>query len=462
MMKRLILKTGIIIYLLLGIWLNSNAQLQDDGCGTKDASEAELEALPWYGNNQYLYDILDSSGYYNYNYGFDKVMYRVPVKIWVFRENAKSGTTEAEVRLMMQNLNLYNVTNNTGIIYYLREVKFVNSKRLAQMGYNFDVTSVSLFRHTKGCVNVYVSDKLIKWKPFRANQYMRGLYHGVTKSVFICQPLNNTSLAHEIAHYFGLFHPHNNFKGNKCKQEAVSRTRKFDGCFGKKGLICETSGDGLCDTPAEPVLEGVTDTSCRYFGRQKDLWGDTYQPETHNIMSYPTNLRCRTKFTAGQVGVMLHYAKKLSPCGWNANCFAKGKGHKRQYNFDEFEPNNTKTMASEIFMNLPQKHTFHKTYVSSSKDLDNDVDWLKFEVKPLKSGKLEIFTSAGGFANPDTEIALYDAADRQIAADDNSGGAFFSKISVIDIPKGWYFIKITKKAKIANPDIGDYTITIKK
>ncbi|MFC0184611.1 3-coathanger stack domain-containing protein [Pseudarcicella hirudinis] len=69
------------------------------------------------------------------------------------------------------------------------------------------------------------------------------------------------------------------------------------------GANCSTTGDLLCDTPADPFgLPGTPaafGVDCSYSGTLRDANGDLYHPPTDNIMSYyyPD---CLTNLTMGQ------------------------------------------------------------------------------------------------------------------------------------------------------------------
>jgi hypothetical protein len=91
-----------------------------------------------------------------------------------------------------------------------------------------------------------------------------------------------TTLPHEIGHVLGLLHTHES--GN----ELVD------------GSNCQTAGDLVCDTPADPILRySNVDSSCRYYGNARDVNGQLYRPDTKNIMSY-SRKECRTALTPGQ------------------------------------------------------------------------------------------------------------------------------------------------------------------
>lgn len=102
---------------------------------------------------------------------------------------------------------------------------------------------------------------------------------------------NGSTLLHEIGHYFSLAHTHATNGGG----ELVN------------GSNCTTSGDNLCDTPADPGLSTLTVSSaCAYTGTQTDANNQAYTPNVKNIMSY-SRKSCRTEFSAGQYARMQTY-----------------------------------------------------------------------------------------------------------------------------------------------------------
>jgi len=101
---------------------------------------------------------------------------------------------------------------------------------------------------------------------------------------------NGSTLAHEIGHFFGLFHTHETFLG----QEFVD------------GSNCESAGDNVCDTPADPDLSQIRLNGCTYEGTLKDPKGAAYSPSPANIMSYAPG-SCRKRFSQGQSDRMNFY-----------------------------------------------------------------------------------------------------------------------------------------------------------
>ena len=91
---------------------------------------------------------------------------------------------------------------------------------------------------------------------------------------------NTSSFPHELGHFFDLFHTHETDFG----AELVD------------GSNCSTAGDKLCDTPADPTLDPGTNVTafpgCTYNGSETDANGDSYSPDTHQMMSY-SDKNCR-------------------------------------------------------------------------------------------------------------------------------------------------------------------------
>lgn len=517
-----------IVILLLNLpSLNAQVLLEEDDY---DVSSRKLEKQPWYGNNAYLYNFMANCGYFEEKEGYEKALYRIPVKFWVYcRKDGTGNATPEEIKQYINDLNSLNILNNTGFFYYLSEIKYVRRPCHIKMGYYFEAFTLTMIRHTAGCINVHVANKFVKTKLFKPNTGVRGTYNSITKSVYLKRENTTSSLSHELGHYFGLAHTHQDWNKGKKKQEAVSRTREFEGGL-KKGLICEKNGDGICDTPAEPNLKYYTNKDCVYYGDAKymfsnltikrllsdslpediadtlssmtyipyyelgefekavqnliskedyenyrekilkratrtifqmDNWGDLYKPHTNNIMSYARNRECRDNFTLGQIAVMLHTAKKKDVKGWDAKYFKEGTTYKHQYYFDAYEPDNIMSMAGEIKPGQTQKHTFNKLYKNKRKDIDEDIDWLKLNVE--KEGEfIEIRTGKGDFKEADTELFLYDESGNLISSDNNGSNGNFSKIKVSGLKQGIYYIKVQKLNFIPNPDIADYSITVKE
>lgn len=99
---------------------------------------------------------------------------------------------------------------------------------------------------------------------------------------------NGSTLIHEIGHFYGLFHTHETAFG----QEYVD------------GSNCDTAGDLLCDTAADPNLSrpGLLN-NCTYVGQIRDSQGAPYAPPVANFMSYAPPF-CQREFSLEQRAIM--------------------------------------------------------------------------------------------------------------------------------------------------------------
>lgn len=97
--------------------------------------------------------------------------------------------------------------------------------------------------------------------------------------------------SHEMGHFFGLYHTFETELGLELAD----------------GSNCESAGDLVCDTNADPDEDGNADDEdlCNYTGPiTQDSNGDWYVPPTDNFMSYYPG-ECTCRFTIGQYNRMV-------------------------------------------------------------------------------------------------------------------------------------------------------------
>jgi len=119
---------------------------------------------------------------------------------------------------------------------------------------------------------------------------------GGPDAIFLTRHSGINTLIHEMGHFFGLFHTFQN------GDEYVSRDSTW--------ANCETAGDGLCDTEADPLNSFIDETiysssvDCTVINSPKqDIFGDYYIHPTDNYMSYYKD-ECGQLFTPEQFSVM--------------------------------------------------------------------------------------------------------------------------------------------------------------
>lgn len=147
------------------------------------------------------------------------------------------------------------------------------------------------------------------WNPnYTAEEYQDDLL------VLAYSSVHNYTLPHEMGHFFGVFHTHGLENASCGTYELVGASLDAAGNLypdpNVSGSNCGTTGDYICDTPADPNLGGgcweVWPDDCNYYWQQAvypdspvDANGFDYMPLTNNIMSYVTG-GCSNSFTDGQ------------------------------------------------------------------------------------------------------------------------------------------------------------------
>ncbi len=105
-----------------------------------------------------------------------------------------------------------------------------------------------------------------------------------------CVDGGGSTLIHEVGHFFSLYHTHGSSLVGP-EKELVTRDRSLRNC--------EKAGDGLCDTPADPMIINKVNGRCEYTGTDVDARGERYKPDPNNIMAYSVE-GCRIKLTKQQ------------------------------------------------------------------------------------------------------------------------------------------------------------------
>ncbi len=104
---------------------------------------------------------------------------------------------------------------------------------------------------------------------------LNGISQPFSSGIFIKKNcINVRVIAHEMGHFFNLLHT---FTGSGA--ELVD------------GSNCTTAGDLVCDTPADPFVDGTpqsqwVDQNCVFIYALTDATGNYYNPDLGNIMSY--------------------------------------------------------------------------------------------------------------------------------------------------------------------------------
>lgn len=147
---------------------------------------------------------------------------------------------------------------------------------------------VRLTYHDAKVINIYLVENIVK--PAGAAGYAAS---GNDLIVIKKNAFASMVSVHEMGHFFDLPHTFENFV-----PELVIRSN-----------ACYNSGDGFCDTDADPYPAGkVTSMPCEFQVGPQDAQGQYYTPPVDNIMSY---WKCPCKFTQEQYNWMALYIRDV-------------------------------------------------------------------------------------------------------------------------------------------------------
>ena len=436
----------------------------DEVCGTLDTDSVGMINQPWFDNNAYLTDFLDSINWNQRNCvscrdinGLPDPYFYLPVKFNIYQPENPSlldprDYSEADVEEILRMVNQFQEDSGTKLRYYLDPQKVVfrqdddyydgiskgsHFKKMTREYYEegyFNFHFVGYTALTSGrATRVELFDFGKPWSGF-----MRS-YNQPNSSR--PRPSANAAqtVAHEFGHNYDLDHTHQparsfkKFNGNitsKCNQEPVSRTLNqgngggfcINAIWRSNSDKCAVNGDRLCDTPGDPGYDNNSMVS------DHDLWNDPWQPDETNIMSYYSN---RSTFTNNQIGVMFHTL--LFHFDMSYTKF--GNPDK----LDLYEPNNFQPRHRNeptIAINESQIHTIHD---------NSDVDWVIFTVTDNSKNIIISTDGISGLTNTDTNVTLYEVdTDDDISFienDSNDGNGNYAMIERTLSP-GKYLVKV--------------------
>jgi hypothetical protein len=199
----------------------------------------------------------------------------VNVKFHIVRQsNGTGGIPSTAIQTMVDNLNT--AFNPQNIYLISTGFDFVNNSDLTYLQTDSEYNTLITQNVVNNAMNVYIIDgNDLGWAGRIDN--IPGI-----KCVINSSSIFSPTLPHEIGHGFFLFHTHHS---GGCGD--------FDGCQEEiNGTNCSTCGDFVCDTPADPCVQGKIGTSCNYTG------SGGFTPDVTNYMSYGGT--CRNHFSAGQ------------------------------------------------------------------------------------------------------------------------------------------------------------------
>ena len=260
--------------ILLTTGLSVYAQSPSNYCATVQPEESLTWLRNWQANHQDAHPEFKRSG--------DD--YLIPIKVHIVGTDA--GTGYYRLDLLLEAFCDLNVQfDSTGFHFYIAgDINYINNSAYYAHDY-FNGSRMMLENNIQQMVNMYfVSD------PAGACGYYT---YGpdaiaIAKS---CASDGNSTIAHELGHYFSLPHTFRGWEGGTApvfQQEKVDRSN------------CSSAGDGFCGTGPDYAAYRW---NCPTTGPFTDPNGESFVPDGTFYMSY-SNDGCTTRFSDDQKEAM--------------------------------------------------------------------------------------------------------------------------------------------------------------
>lgn len=216
-----------------------------------------------------------------------------------------SGVTELEVQNAIDSLNFYFAPICAR--FEICEFRTIDNFQYSDpLNFNeWEAMQVKYHQHNR--INLFLVNRVTWSDDICGFATYEGIAEMETGGILLnkfCSISNFKGLPHLMGHYFGLYH-----------------TSRGGGSEHANGDNCETAGDEICDTPADPyllsddLLEYIDPENCRFIYPGYDGNGQFYLTHTSNIMSfYPQ--ACQCGFTHGQFERMAEFYRNAASKMW--------------------------------------------------------------------------------------------------------------------------------------------------
>ncbi|BAO74294.1 T9SS type A sorting domain-containing protein [Winogradskyella sp. PG-2] len=277
-----------VIKLVLVFAVSTSIYSQNNECGFTyspeaqnyfDSIKSELEIL----EEQFLQNRLTSRS--------STALTSVPIKAHIVRQtNGTGGLTTIELDDAIATMNSIYV--DAGLEFYLCDtINYIDDDNFYAYETN-DESALFAANSVADIMNIYFTDNIVSSSSGGGLcGYARFPGGAITENILMANSCatNGSTLAHEVGHFFALTHTHGG-SNSTTTEELVN------------GSNCDTTGDFICDTPADPQLSyGNVNGACEYIDPfTQDANGQTYVPDPQNLMSY-SRKECRTLFSPQQL-----------------------------------------------------------------------------------------------------------------------------------------------------------------
>ena len=277
----LMLRILILLFSCFFTLLTASLIAQPQSCGTQihatDANRLNRSNRAWLEHQKHASGRSGTS------------MEMVPVQLHIIRTSAGTGGISAvEFEAALDRVNEMFLPAQMQF-YQCNAINYIDDDTYYSYDYS-EMAALDAAHSVSNLINIYSSETVTSGA---SNICGHAQFPGGLDFVMLANSCtkNGSTFAHELGHYFNLYHTHETFFGN----ELVD------------GSNCGAAGDVLCDTPADPQLSSTSNVNsggCTYYGTDTDANGDAYAPDTTNFMSYSAK-NCRYSISDDQKSRML-------------------------------------------------------------------------------------------------------------------------------------------------------------
>jgi len=225
--------------------------------------------------------------------------YYIPVKVHIVGDDNGVGYYKMK-NLISTMCELNTQYAPVGFYFYLYgDIHYMNNSDMYDhSGYN--VSSIVNANNDVAAVNMY----FVK-NPAGACGYFSGGWGNSKPYIAInnsCGGIGNSTVAHEVGHYFSLPHTFSGWENRSATDSPTSSDERV------ARTNCSSRGDYFCDTPADYISDRW---NCPYTGNKVDYSGTPYNPDGALYMSY-ANDACQNYFSGEQIDAMIQYLNSNS------------------------------------------------------------------------------------------------------------------------------------------------------
>lgn len=229
---------------------------------------------------------------YSFNPDSPDVAVKIPLMIYIImNKDGVAGVDKKDIAFSISLANSYFKT--TGIQFFTDTIEYINDYNYSFITYN-DLRVELLTKYSAANrINVFLADSV---EMGSEKSYGFTYFPDMADSNFIYLDkkfANGNSLATMLGHFMGLLSTHEVAGGRELASERN----------------CDSSGDFICDTYADPDLFNQVIDSCKYIGTMRDDNGNYFIPSVANLMSNAPD-HCRCVLTPMQYRRILYYYHK--------------------------------------------------------------------------------------------------------------------------------------------------------